>query len=89
MASTDRSSARTAPAPGASARAGDEPTRVLLLHNRYRAAGGEERVVDQLDDLLRERGHAVARLERDSAAAGGAAAARGLLRGGLDEQAVA
>jgi glycosyltransferase involved in cell wall biosynthesis len=63
--------------------------RVLLLHNRYRAAGGEERVVDQLEALLSERGHAVARLERDSAAAGGAAAARGLLRGGLDEQEVA
>jgi glycosyltransferase involved in cell wall biosynthesis len=63
--------------------------RVLLLHNRYRAAGGEERVVDQLEALLRERGHAVARLERDSAAAGGAVAARGLLRGGLDEQEVA
>lgn len=64
-------------------------TRVLLLHNRYRAAGGEERVVDQLDALLRSRGHAVARLERDSADAGAATAARGLLRGGLDERQVA
>lgn len=63
--------------------------RVLLLHNRYRAAGGEERVVDQLETLLRERGHAVARLERDSSEAGAAAAARGLLRGGLDEREVA
>lgn len=66
-----------------------EPARVLLLHNRYRAAGGEERVVDQLETLLSERGHAVARLERDSASAGGAAAARGLLRGGIDEDEVA
>ncbi|MDO8209767.1 glycosyltransferase family 4 protein [Conexibacter sp. CPCC 206217] len=65
-----------------------EPERVLLLHNRYRAAGGEERVVDQLEALLSERGHAVARLERHSAAAGGAAAARGLLRGGIDEDEV-
>ncbi len=62
---------------------------MLLLHNRYRAVGGEERVVDQLETVLGERGHAVAWLERDSSAAGGAAAARGLLRGGLDEQEVA
>jgi glycosyltransferase involved in cell wall biosynthesis len=58
--------------------------RVLLLHNRYRAAGGEERVVDELEALLRARGHAVARLERDSEAASSAQAARGLLRGGID-----
>jgi glycosyltransferase involved in cell wall biosynthesis len=57
--------------------------RVLLLHNRYRAAGGEERVVDELEALLRARGHAVARLERDSDATSRARAARGLLRGGL------
>lgn len=63
--------------------AGAHP-RVLLLHNRYRAAGGEERVVDELDVLLRSRGHAVARLERDSEATGRAQAAHGLLRGGLD-----
>ncbi|MCW2953682.1 MAG: glycosyl transferase group 1, partial [Conexibacter sp.] len=48
--------------------------RVLLLHNRYRAAGGEERVVEEIAALLEERGHAVARLERDSGAAGAAAA---------------
>jgi len=58
--------------------------RVLLLHNRYRAAGGEERVVDELEALLCARGHAVARLERDSDATSRAQAARGLLRGGLD-----
>jgi glycosyltransferase involved in cell wall biosynthesis len=62
----------------------DSRLRVLLLHNRYRAAGGEERVLDELDALLRSRGHAVARLERDSEAAGRAQAAHGLLRGGLD-----
>lgn len=67
----------------------DMPARVLLLHNRYRAAGGEERVVDQLDALLNAHGHAVARLERESSDVGAARAARGLLRGGLDEQQVA
>lgn len=56
--------------------------RVLLLHNRYRQAGGEERVVDELEAVLRARGHAVARLERDSESAGRARAAHGLLRGG-------
>jgi glycosyltransferase involved in cell wall biosynthesis len=64
------------------------PARVLLLHNRYRAAGGEERVMDELQALLAERGHAVARLEGDSAGAGRGRAARGLLRGGLDEDEV-
>ena len=63
--------------------------RVLLLHNRYRAAGGEERVVDELEALLCARGHAVARLERDSEAAGRASAARGLLCGGVDPEDVA
>ncbi|HEV7772816.1 MAG TPA: glycosyltransferase family 4 protein [Conexibacter sp.] len=61
----------------------DAHARVLLLHNRYRAAGGEERVVDELEALLRARGHAVARLERDSEEAGRVQAAAGLLRGGL------
>jgi len=62
----------------------DRHLRVLLLHNRYRAAGGEERVVEELEALLRSRGHAVARLERDSEVASRAQAARGLLRGGVD-----
>ncbi len=57
--------------------------RVLLLHNRYRSTGGEERVVDELEALLRAHGHAVMRLERDSEATGSARAAAGLLRGGL------
>jgi glycosyltransferase involved in cell wall biosynthesis len=62
--------------------------RVLLLHNRYRAAGGEERVVEELAALLEARGHAVARFERDSASASGARAAQGLLRGGVAEDEV-
>jgi glycosyltransferase involved in cell wall biosynthesis len=65
------------------------PERVLLLHNRYRAAGGEERVVDELEALLSARGHAVARCERDSGASGRVAAARALLRGGVAEDEVA
>lgn len=56
--------------------------RVLLLHNRYRAAGGEERVCDELAVLLRAHGDAVARVERDSAKIGPARAARALLHGG-------
>lgn len=62
--------------------------RVLLLHNRYRAAGGEERVVDELDALLRDRGHAVARCERDSGSTGRVTAAQALLRGGVEEDEV-
>lgn len=59
--------------------------RVLLLHNRYRIAGGEERFVDGLERLLTEAGAHVARLERssDSGAAAAARAAGGLLAGGL------
>jgi glycosyltransferase involved in cell wall biosynthesis len=57
--------------------------RVLLLHNRYRAVGGEERAVGDLAALLRARGHEVGVLERDSGAAAAAAAAAGLLHGGV------
>lgn len=56
--------------------------RVLLLHNRYRSEGGEERVVADLQALLRARGHTVALLERESATAGRATAARALVSGG-------
>jgi glycosyltransferase involved in cell wall biosynthesis len=40
--------------------------KVLIAHNRYRTAGGEERHVDLLESGLRERGVAVRRFERDS-----------------------
>lgn len=73
-----------APPPLLPPRETDGRPRVLLLHNRYRQAGGEERVVDELEALLRARGHAVARLERDSDTASSGRAAHGLLRGGLD-----
>ena len=63
---------------------------VLFLHNRYRVAGGEERVVEDLARLVRdEMGEPVRTLERDSAALGPARAAAGLLRGGLDPAEVA
>jgi glycosyltransferase involved in cell wall biosynthesis len=63
---------------------------VLFLHNRYRTTGGEERVVDDLLWLVRERLHEPAQLlARDSAAAGRTRAGTGLLRGGLDPREVA
>jgi glycosyltransferase involved in cell wall biosynthesis len=70
-----------------------ELPRVLVLHNRYRARGGEERAASELVELLRERGHEVGLLERDSGALsglggklrGGAA----MLRGGIDPDQVA
>ena len=63
--------------------------RVLLLHNRYRALGGEERAVGDIADLLARRGDTVERLERSSREVGRLAAARSLLAGGFDPQEVA
>jgi glycosyltransferase involved in cell wall biosynthesis len=69
---------------------------ILFLHNRYRVTGGEERVVEDLMWLVRERlGEPVELLARESTAEGAtraadrARAAAGLLRGGLDPGAVA
>jgi glycosyltransferase involved in cell wall biosynthesis len=63
---------------------------ILLLHHRYRHAGGEERAVEDLAWLIREHLHEdVEVLERESAAVGRAEAARGLLAGGLRPQEVA
>jgi glycosyltransferase involved in cell wall biosynthesis len=57
---------------------------VLFLHNRYRTTGGEERVVEDLLWLVRERmGEQAHLLARDSAQLGARRAALGLLRGGL------
>jgi glycosyltransferase involved in cell wall biosynthesis len=39
---------------------------VLLLHNRYRQVGGEERSVAEIAALLRSRGHAIQLFERSS-----------------------
>jgi glycosyltransferase involved in cell wall biosynthesis len=57
--------------------------RVLILHNRYRLAGGEERYVKQLAELLERRAASVTVLERSSEELGSTGAAAGLLRGGL------
>src|SRR3954470_22504770 len=57
---------------------------VLVLHNRYRTTGGEERVVDDLAWLVREHmGEDAELLTRDSAALSRPRAAVALLRGGL------
>jgi glycosyltransferase involved in cell wall biosynthesis len=58
--------------------------RVLLLHNRYRAEGGEERSVDEIAGLLVQRGHAVEVLERSSAGLGRGRAGASLWHGGLE-----
>src|SRR5947209_20467635 len=63
---------------------------ILLLHNRYRTTGGEERAVDDLLWLLRERlGEEAELLARDSAHLGRGRAAAGMLAGGLHPDEVA
>ena len=63
---------------------------ILLLHNRYRTPGGEERAVEDLAWLIRtELGEPAAVLERDSSSLGRGRAAAGLLGGGLRPAAVA
>jgi glycosyltransferase involved in cell wall biosynthesis len=57
---------------------------VLFLHNRYRTTGGEERVVEDLAWLVRERlGVPAQILERESTGLSRRRAALGLLGGGL------
>jgi glycosyltransferase involved in cell wall biosynthesis len=60
---------------------------VLLLHNRYREPGGEERSVGELAGLLRSRGHLVEVLERSSQTlrgpGGRVRAGAAMLRGGV------
>ncbi len=63
--------------------------RVLIVHNRYRAQGGEERAVADIAELLARRGHTVELLERSSAGVSSAQAARGLLAGGAASAEVA
>ncbi|MEV4419442.1 glycosyltransferase family 4 protein [Patulibacter sp. NPDC049589] len=63
---------------------------ILHLHHRYRTLGGEEAAITALRALTEDvLGEETALLERDSAAVGGARAAVGLLRGGLDPDEVA
>jgi glycosyltransferase involved in cell wall biosynthesis len=63
--------------------------KVLVVHNRYRQHGGEERAVDLQLTALRHAGIEHATLVRDSASASRADSARALLRGGADEHEVA
>jgi glycosyltransferase involved in cell wall biosynthesis len=63
--------------------------RVLVVHNRYRLEGGEERAVEFHVAALRRAGIAHALLERSSAEVSRVGAARALLRGGQDEEDVA
>jgi glycosyltransferase involved in cell wall biosynthesis len=59
--------------------------RVLVVHNRYRIQGGEERAVELQLAALRHAGVAHALLERRSADLSRPQAALALLRGGRDE----
>jgi glycosyltransferase involved in cell wall biosynthesis len=61
---------------------------VLLLHNRYRQPGGEERSVTAIAALLEARGHRVGLLEASSDSLGRGRAAAGMLAGGLQPAAV-
>jgi glycosyltransferase involved in cell wall biosynthesis len=63
--------------------------RVLVVHNRYRLEGGEERAVELQMAALRRAGIAHALLERSSTEVTRSGAARALLRGGRDEEDVA
>jgi glycosyltransferase involved in cell wall biosynthesis len=63
--------------------------RVLVLHNRYRVHGGEERAVDLHLAALVAAGVKHRALMRDSAQVGRAQAASGMLRGGAEPEEVA
>jgi glycosyltransferase involved in cell wall biosynthesis len=63
--------------------------RVLILHNRYRVHGGEERAVDLQVAALRRAGVEHQTLFRDSSEAGRVKAARALVRGGEAPEQVA
>lgn len=58
--------------------------RVLVLHNRYRMRGGEERAVELQLAAMERAGIEHRALLRDSSDAGAARAARAMLRGGED-----
>ena len=59
--------------------------RVLVVHNRYRLEGGEERSVELQLDALGRAGVGHALLERSSAEVSRLGAARALVQGGRDE----
>jgi glycosyltransferase involved in cell wall biosynthesis len=60
--------------------------RVLVLHNRYRVHGGEERAVELHLAALAAAGVEHRALMRDSSEAGRVKAATGMLRGGADPE---
>ena len=62
---------------------------MLVIHNRYRIHGGEERAVDLQVAALRRAGVPYATYFRDSTEAGRTGAARALVHGGEDPGAVA
>ncbi len=72
---------------------GGDPARVLILHNRYRAAGGEERAAEEQAQLLEQRGHTVRLMQRSSRDLSGPRgrfmAGAGVVAGGLDPDSVA
>jgi len=63
--------------------------RVLVVHNRYRIEGGEERSVDLQLRAMEAAGIEHSSYERRSADAGRLQAARAMVRGGEDPQALA
>src|SRR4051794_17963475 len=63
--------------------------RVLVVHNRYRFEGGEERSVELQVAALRNEGVTHALLQRSSTDVSRARAALALLRGGIQEDDVA
>src|SRR3954449_13498772 len=66
-----------------------DPPRVLLLHNRYRFEGGEERALALQQRALANAGVAHRLLERHSADVPRLRAAAALLRGGIADEEVA
>lgn len=62
--------------------------RVLVLHNRYRTAGGEERCVEHLLEIMPTFGGAAELLERRSEKQSRLQAGRGMIRGGIDPEEV-
>src|ERR1700748_512149 len=63
--------------------------RVLLLHNRYRSPGGEERSVADIANLLTRKGHEVEVISRSSGDVSKERAAVSMIEGGSDPNQVA
>ncbi|MGV2437543.1 MAG UNVERIFIED_CONTAM: hypothetical protein LVT10_23745 [Anaerolineae bacterium] len=40
--------------------------KILVIHNTYRYAGGEEKVVERESDMLKQAGHTIIRYERSN-----------------------